>query len=201
MIAMVDQTRSGKIQDTQTRGVQPQTGPSIRHSLEGWHALVCRERQLAGAISRQEERLAQLRDRLSPAGILGAFRSVLEVNADIRPGGGHGDKLGDLVAIADEREQDVALSVALLRLELDRVREEMRSLEDVVALSPELHRRVLTLYYRERYSCGRIRREVYVGKTTVYRLIDEGIGELETQERWISGHNQDIIRLMSSHEK
>ncbi|MHB1681606.1 MAG: hypothetical protein ACYCYO_02080 [Bacilli bacterium] len=196
MIAMVDQTRGEQMQ-----GVQTQTGQSVRSVFEGWYTLVRRERQLAVAISRQEERLTQLRDRLSPAGILGAFRNLPQVNADIRPGGGHGDKIGDLVAIVDEREQDVILSLLLLRIQCQDTREELCRIDDAVAELSDSHRRALTLYYRERLPWSGIRLEMYVSRTTVYRLIDEGIEELEARKQGISGHNQDIIRYMSMREK
>lgn len=174
MIAMVE-----KMQGIQTPAGQSK---SVRSVLEGWHTLVRRERQLETVISRQEERLAQLRDRLSPAGILGAFRNLPQVNADIRPGGGHGDKIGDLVAIVDEREQDVALSLLLLRVQLQDTREELFWIDDAVAELSDLRRQALTLYYRERLPWMSIRLEMYVSRATVYRLIDEGIDELEARK-------------------
>lgn len=148
---------------------------SFRGQLESWHGLVVRERQLALMISRQEDRLAQLRDRLSPSGILGAFQHAPLLNADIRPGGGHGDKVLTLVADTEEEAKAITVSLSLLRIEWQDIGNAIREIDDVVALLSDLQRQLLTLYYRERYPWSLVCRNLAMSRAGLYRLLDAAI--------------------------
>jgi crossover junction endodeoxyribonuclease RusA len=165
--------------------IEPLENPSPRESyrvvLQGWSGLVKQKSRLASQIARQEERLAHLLDRLSPSGILGAFRSVPEVNADRRPSGGHGDKVASLVVEVDAQAEKLNLSLALLRVKLQDVTDELAEIEgDVRALEDDRSRKALTLYFRDEVQRDKICALLYVSRSTLYRDLADGI---ETMDR------------------
>lgn len=154
---------------------------SFRKQLESWHDLVVRECQIQQTISRQEHRLVELQDRLSPSGILGAFRNTPMVNADIRPGGGHGDKVGTMVAETDEKVASVQLSLALMRAQLQDVQDAISSITGEFATFSERHRCAAELMFRDgvqwQQACGIL----HVEKSRLYELLQEIVDGVD---RW-----------------
>lgn len=148
---------------------------SYRKTLNGWHQLIKQHRQLLVTIGRQEQRLAHLCDRLSPDGILGVFQNRPGVNSDIRPQGGHGDKVGDLVAKAEEETMSTALSLQLLRMQVQDLEDQIASIQAEVDQLSTRHQQAINLYFRERQPWLSICVTMCMSKTSIYRLLDEGI--------------------------
>ena len=146
---------------------------SFRKQLEAWHDLVVRERQLQQTISRQEHRLAELQDRLSPSGILGAFRNTPMVNADIRPQGGHGDKVFMMIAETDEKMATLQLSMAFTRAQLQDVQDAIDIIEGELQTFSERHRRAAELMFRDRETWYVACEELRVEKSRLYELLQE----------------------------
>ena len=158
---------------------------SFRKQLEAWHDLVVRERQIQQTISRQERRLAELQDRLSPSGILGAFRNTPMVNADIRPQGGHGDKVFMMIAETDEKMATLQLSMALARAQLQDVQDALRSIEaDLEPMAPA-HRRAAEILYRECDSWSTACEELHLSKSRIYDMIGEIVEAVDHWSRWL----------------
>ena len=161
-----------------------QEQPSFRAELERWHDLIVRRRQLSQQISRHEARLAELRDRLSPSGILGAFRSQLQINGDIRPAGGHGDKVYSLVAGTEDKIEAVQLSIALLRAQLQDVEETIGAIEAELPIWSAAHRLAAEWINRDGRTWQEVSDELHLSKSRVYELLAELVDGVDRWRRW-----------------
>lgn len=157
---------------------------SFREELESWHGLVVRERQIHQMISRQEARLVELRDRLSPFGILGAFRSNAVVNGDIRPGGGHGDKIGTMVAETDEKVAAAQLGLAMMQAQLQDVQDAIQCIAGELETFSDRHRVAVELMYRDGVQWQQACEVLHVEKSRLYEMIHEVVDGVDRWRMW-----------------
>lgn len=154
---------------------------SFRAQLERWHDLLVRRRQVEQALSRQEARRATIEDRLSPDGILSAFAYRMEPNGDIRPQGGHGDKVLALLTKQEEEAEAVRLSIALLTVELQDIDDALQSIEGELETASDWQRRACERMFRDRAAWQTVCEELRVSKSRLYALIAETV---TAADRW-----------------
>jgi SMC interacting uncharacterized protein involved in chromosome segregation len=163
-----------------TRDQQYTKTISIEEKLKSWHRLEKRRQQLERIIPEQEERLRQLKDKLSEDSILSSITQQT-ANMDMPRGSDMSDKVGDLVASTLDKVAELEARVQDWRLELARIYGDLADIELEVSGLSERHQRVVTMYYRDRLSRRMICEEVYISERRMYDMLDEAVREMA---RW-----------------
>jgi DNA-directed RNA polymerase specialized sigma24 family protein len=149
---------------------------NIEDKLKQWHRLETRRQQLERIIPQQEERLAQLKDKLSRDGIMSSLTNVVQ---EYVQRGSVSDKFGDLVADTLDKVTEFELRIQKWRMELALIYADIADIEYYVYQLKPTYQKAVTMVYRDGISQYKVAEELYMSRSMVDKMIRKSIKSMK----------------------
>jgi DNA-directed RNA polymerase specialized sigma24 family protein len=151
---------------------------TIEDKLKNWHRLEKRRQQLERIIPEQEERLRQLKDKLSEDSILSSITQQT-MNMDMPRGTDISDRVGDMVAATLDKVADLELRLQDWRLELAEIYADISDIEYYVYQLKPTYQEAVIKVYRDGISQYKVADALYLSRSMVDKMIRKAVKSMK----------------------